>query len=199
MDTKIPALYKTLLALVLVAGPLTWLLFTADGQRRADLVLLPLLGRPNVEDSLANLRADLAEDDIRARLPQLDLRCAEVVTPLAGRACSARIGSFGRLPAEALVFFFSDGRLSAAKLVYRRDVQPELVAALTRHLGPGQGTSPEPLEGTERVLSWGVDDGILLLNAGALAPEEEPALLWLSRTAAQRRHAGAGGDDAPGG
>ena len=197
MNTTIPPLYKTLVAIALVAGPLIWLLFTPDGQRRADLVLMPLFGRPNVEASLAGLSSDLTEQDIRARMPQLDLRCSEAATPLGDRVCAARIGSLGRLPAEALVFFFSSGQLSAAKLVYRRDVQAELLASLRRHLGPGPATDPVPGGGTARVTSWSVSDGVLLINAGDLQPEEEPALLWLSSAAEQQRLDGLPQGDAP--
>jgi hypothetical protein len=187
MNTGISRRYKTLVALALVAGPLIWLLFTPDGQRRTDLVLMPLLGRPDIELSLADLRSDLGESDIRARLPQVDLQCSQGETPFGDRVCTAHIGAFGRLPAEALAFYLSSGELRAFKLIYRRDVQGELLASLFRRLGGGETGEHGAAGGAARVLSWPVVDGVLLLNAGDLAPGEEPALLWLSGAAVERR------------
>ena len=135
MNTGISRHYKTLTAVALVAGPLIWLLFTQDGQRRTDLVLMPLLGRPSIELSLTDLSSDLGEGDVRRRVPQVDLGCSQYGTPFGDRICSARIGAIGRLPAEALNFYFSSGELRAVKLVYRRDVQGELLASLSRQLG----------------------------------------------------------------
>ena len=195
MNTGISRHYKTLTAVALVAGPLIWLLFTQDGQRRTDLVLMPLLGRPSIELSLTDLSSDLGEGDVRRRVPQVDLGCSQDETPFGDRICSARIGAIGRLPAEALNFYFSSGELRAVKLVYRRDVQGELVASLFRQLGGGlvgdlggDGIGGDgPAAGEARVMSWRVTDGVLVLNAGDLAPGEEPALLWLSGAAVGQR------------
>ncbi len=37
---KIPKLYKRLLLIVIVVGPMWWLIFTEDGQRRSDMFML---------------------------------------------------------------------------------------------------------------------------------------------------------------
>jgi hypothetical protein len=187
MNTGIPRRYKTLIAVALVAGPLVWLLFTADGQRRTDLVLMPLLGRPNIQLSLSDLSSQQAEGDIRARVPQADLQCAQAETAFGDRVCTARIGAFGRLPAEALVFYFSSGKLRAAKLIYRRDVHGELLTSLTRRLGEGETVRRGPEAGAVQVMSWRVTDGVLLLNAGSPPLGEEPALMWLSGAAVEQR------------
>jgi hypothetical protein len=186
MNLGISPHYKTLIALGLVTGPLIWLLFTSDGQRRTDLVLMPLLGRPNVELSLAELSSALEEADIRARLPQLDLQCTQAETPFGDSVCAARIGSFGRLPAEGLAFVFSCGGLRAVKLTYRPDVQGELLNSLTRQLGEGGTNGYGAAGGPMRVVGWPVSDGVLLLNAD-LRPGEDPALLWLSWLAVEGR------------
>jgi hypothetical protein len=185
---RTPRRYKTLLALAVVGGPLIWLLFTRDGQRRTDLVLLPLFGRPVVQLSLTDLNARLTEDDIRAKLPKVDLRCSQGETPFGDRLCAARIAALGRLPADALAFYFSSGALRAAKLTYRSDVHGELLTALSRRLGEGETVKRGAMEeGTAGVVSWAVMDGVLLANAGDLVPGEEPALLWLSGVAVERR------------
>jgi hypothetical protein len=187
MKTALPRLYKTLLALALVSGPLIWLLFTPDGQRRTDLLLLPLLGRPSVELSMKDLSSRLTEEDVRARLPQAELQCRTGEMTFGDRACTARIGAFGRLPAEALAFFFSGSELRAAKLTYRRDVHGELLASLSRRLGEGELTKRTDTGGTGGVLTWHVSDGVVLLNAGDLGPRDEAALLWLSGVAMEER------------
>ena len=43
MKLKLNKHYKTLLILSLVVGPFIWLVISADGQRRSDLVMLSLL------------------------------------------------------------------------------------------------------------------------------------------------------------
>ena len=54
MNFKIPSFYKRILAFFVVIGPIFWLVFTEDGQRRTDIVLLTLWG----EDEIAlNLKA----------------------------------------------------------------------------------------------------------------------------------------------
>lgn len=178
---------KTVLTLALASIPLLWLLFTQAGQRRIERVLLPLFGRPNVELSLTDLSSKLHEPDIRARLPELDLQCLQGETPFGDRACTARIGSFDGLPAEALAFYFSAGELRGAKLTYRRDVHGELLAFLTRRLGEGVTTKRGAAEVLAGFVSWPVVEGVVLLNAGDLAPGEDPALLWLSNAAVEQR------------
>ncbi len=187
MNTALPRSYKTLMALVLVGGPLVWLLLTTDGQRRTDLVLLPLFGRPVVDFSFTDMNSGLREEDIRARLPDVELQCFDAPTPFGDRVCNARIGAFGRLPAEALSFFFSALDLRAAKLAYRQDVHEELVASVVRQLGEGDTNQPKDQSGESQVVTWPVADGILLVNAGDLAPREEAALLWLSGVAVAER------------
>jgi hypothetical protein len=187
MKTRIPRTYKTLMAIVVVAGPLIWLLLTPDGQRRTDLTLLPLFGRPLVAFSFTDLNSKLQEKDIRALIPNVGLQCTDGPTPFGGRLCNARIGAFGRLPSESLSFFFDAGDLMAAKLVYRRDVHAELVASLTRQLGQGETSKRSDTSGAPRVMTWQVPDGMLLAPAGDLGPSDEAALLWLSGSAVTKR------------
>ena len=176
-----------LLSLVLVGGPLVWLLFTKEGQRRTDLLLLPLFGRPSVTLSLAELSSRLGEADIRAKLPDVELACTDEVTPYGDRTCTARIGAFVRLPAESLTFFFAGGELRVAKLSYRRDVHPEVASYLTQRFGEGDTTKRGADGAPALVTNWQLLDGLVLLRAGDLGPRDEAALLWLSRAAVTER------------
>jgi hypothetical protein len=56
-DYKLPSLYKSLLMLALVFGPFYWLAFTEDGQRRTDLALMFVLGKPELNAALDPSRA----------------------------------------------------------------------------------------------------------------------------------------------
>jgi len=176
-----------LLSLVLVGGPLAWLLFSKEGQRRTDLVLLPLFGRPSVTLSLAELGSRLGEADIRAKLPDVELACTDEVTPYGDRTCTARIGDFVRLPAESLTFFFAGGELRVAKLSYRRDVHPEVASYLAQRFGEGDTTRRGADGAPALVTNWQLMDGLLLLRAGDLGPRDEAALLWLSGAAVTER------------
>lgn len=176
-----------LLTLMLVGGPLSWLLFSQEGQRRTDLALLPLLGRATVELSLNELSSRLGEADIRAKLGDLDLECSDQSTTFGDRTCRARIGAFARLPAESLTFFLSGGGLRAAKINYRRDVHGEVAGYLTRHLGEGETSKRGPDGAPSLVTNWQLMDGLVLLHAGDLAPRDEAAMLWLSAVAVTER------------
>jgi hypothetical protein len=176
-----------LMSLALLGGPLLWLLFTQEGQRRTDLFLLPLFGRPAVTLSLAELNSRLGEADIRAKLPDVELACTDEATPYGDRTCTAQIGAFAWLPAEGLTFFFAGGELRVVKLSYRRDVHAEVAAYLTQRFGEGD-TSRSGADGAPTlVTNWQLLDGLVLLRAGDLGPREEPALLWLSQAAVTER------------
>jgi hypothetical protein len=182
-----PRRLLVLLTLILVGGPLAWLVFTKDGQRRADLFFLPLFGRPTVDLSLADLNSRLHEEDLRVKLPGADLQCVDEVTPFGGRVCTARIGAFARLPAESLTFFLARGDLRAAKLKYRRDVHAEVAAYLSERLGEGDTTKRGPDGSAALVTNWSVLDGLVLTHAGDLAPQDEAAVLWMSGLAVEER------------
>ncbi len=173
--------------LLLLAGVLAWLTLTADGRRRVDLALVSLRGVPAVDLSLVELDSHLNEVGVRSRLPGVELQCTDGPSPFGDRTCAARIGAYGRLPADALAFYFADGELRAAKLNYRRDVHGEVLASLTRRLGEGDTNLRSGAGGGARVINWQVIDGVLVINAGDLAPSDEAALLWLSSAVVEER------------
>ena len=128
-DFKIPRLYKTLLALAAVLGPIYWLMLTEDGQRRTDLTLMWILGRPSFDAALESFSDRLSEARLRETFPAIDFQCSDGTNPFGDRLCAARIGSFNQYPARGLSLYFDEGRLSAVKILIRR---PTTVAC-----GPG--------------------------------------------------------------
>ena len=195
-DFKIPRLYKTLLALVAVLGPIYWLMLTEDGQRRADLTLMWILGRPSFDAALESFTDRLTETRLRESFPAIDLHCSNGANPFGDRLCGAGIGSFNQYPARGLSLFFDQGRLSAVKVLYPRTYHARIRGWVERRvarLGEG-GTGPmTPPVVDGGVAAWRVTDGVLMLKDGDLGRSDEPALIWLSAATLAARSAAAPG------
>lgn len=182
-DLPIPRTYKTLLAIAAVAGPIYWLMFTPDGQRRTDMALMSVLGRPAFDAALDRFSPRLGERDLRERFPALDLQCAENASPFGDRLCAAVLGSFNQYPAQALTLYFKGEALSAVKVLY----QPAYHAQIRAWVGRRPGRLQErgrPVDPTldQGVASWHVSEGLLVLKDGPLGRSDEPALFWLAAT-----------------
>lgn len=133
---QLPRAYKTLLMLALVCGPFYWLAFTVDGQRRTDLALMSILGKPDFNAALDAFNSGLTEQRLRKLFPKLRWQCATGANPFGDRLCGAPIGAFNGIPAASVTLFLRDERLHAAKVVYRRSYH-EMVRDWTRQrLGP---------------------------------------------------------------
>jgi len=178
MMPRLHPLYTKLLLLAIVFGPFFWLVFTDDGQWRTDTVLLMLFGKPALNLAPERLYPGLDEAAVRERFRKIDLDCADAATPFGDRLCAAEIGTFNSIPARSLVLYYADGRLMVAKIDYRRRYHARLLAWLTKRLGTPEAAA----EGT--TATWSVDEGVVVARAGELGPDEEPALLWLSRAVA---------------
>lgn len=185
-DLRIPRLYKTLLALAAVLGPIYWLMLTEDGQRRTDLALMWILGRPSFDAALESFTDRLTEERLRESFPAVHLQCADGANPFGDRLCGARIGSFNRYPARGLSLYFNGGRLSAVKVLYPpayhvriRGWVERRAARLAEGASGAGALAPRPVV-DGGVVAWRVPDGALMLKDGGLGRGDEPALLWLS-------------------
>jgi hypothetical protein len=184
-NLKLPKTYKTLLMLALVIGPFFWLAFTDDGQRRTDLALMGLLGKPEFNAALDAFDSRLNEAKLRETFPKLDFQCAVGANPFGNRLCGAEIGTFNQIPAASVTLFFQDDRLRATKVVYRRAYHEIVRRWVDQRVGARPATplataAPAPEEG---VIAHPVADGLLLMREGALTDDDEPALIWLSQAA----------------
>ncbi len=67
--------FKRLMLILMVAGPFFWLVFTKDGQRRADLLLLSLSGDPEIDLALDRVNLRFGEAAFRHQFPGLEFHC----------------------------------------------------------------------------------------------------------------------------
>ncbi|MBK5966504.1 hypothetical protein CCR95_21110 [Thiocystis minor] len=189
-DLKLPKTYKTLLILACVFGPFYWLAFTDDGQRRTDLALMFVLGKPEFNAALDSFNSGLTEARLRELFPKLRFQCATGANPFGDRLCGAGIGSFNQIPASSVTLFFLGEQLRAAKVVYRRSYH-RTVRDWTRQRLALRDDSVHPAfenrqDGRE-VMAEAVGDGALFVRDGELSRTDEPALLWLSQAAIATR------------
>lgn len=192
-DAKVPRFFQSLLILAVVLGPIYWLMFTADGQRRTDMALMSILGRPPFDAALGAFTGRLTEGRLRESFPALELQCADGPNPFGDRLCAATIGSFNQYPARSVAFYFLHGWLSAVKVSYQPAYHRSVRGWVERHLGPvAQGAGRAAPEMRDGVASFSTADGILVLKDGALGQADEPALLWLSRSTLESPARGAG-------
>jgi hypothetical protein len=176
MQYRIHPLYKNLLILAIVLGPIVWLVLTEDGQRRTDLVLLALLGKPEIKLAVEHLTADVTEADLRRLYPDLPLSCSEGPNPYGDRLCGAKLGAFNQIPSHDVAFYLAGQRLRALKVNYRPHYHDSLKAQLAERLAK-EGILAEVRGGA---LAWQVDGGVLLMPVEAPQDDREAALMWLS-------------------
>jgi len=188
MNLRLNPLYKKLLMLAIVIGPVYWLVFTDDGRRRSDLVWLHLFGKGAELNNLAveSLRSGMTETRFRGLFPDLELVCEEVVNPFGDRFCTAAVDAFSGIPSRAFTLFLSGDWLRAAKLNYRRAYHEPLKRDLIRRVGSPVAQSQEGPATFEGPLSWVVGDGLLLLPPEGPESDADAALMWLSAAAIQR-------------
>jgi hypothetical protein len=178
MTYRVPLIYKKLLMLCVVFGPILWLMFTEDGQRRTDTMVLWLFGEKEIQMDLEALSDQFTEQEIAQVYAALDWHCQDLEGIYGNRHCVARVGIFNGIPARYLTTFYRDGRLRALKLHYRSNNHGQLQSQLRYQLG-APDTSPQALKASGQVLRWRTHHGLVLMKRELLG-EDEPALFWLS-------------------
>jgi len=183
---KIPYLYKLLMLLVIIIGPIYWLMLTEDGQRRTDIVVLTLAGEPSVEMRLDVLTPDVTEEDFRVLYPDVEWKCEERGSEFGERQCGTRLAAFNDAPAYLMLLHFEGERLAAMEVLYRSRYQNWLLKQIRHSLGPEK--SEDNSGGLSKVLEWRTDKGIFLLPAHVdRARREKPAFIWISHETAGKR------------
>lgn len=172
-------LYKRLLLLLIVLGPFYWLVFTADGQRRTDMVLLSLLkGSDTMDVAFSKLEESAREADFRANFPEVDFVCEDRQTHLGNRLCASPIAAFNGTPASSVTLYFRRDRLAAVKLVYQRAHQAHVLEQLQRELGAPVRPGDHPGDGGVRL--WRTHHGGVMVNVAPAETNDERAVLWVS-------------------
>jgi hypothetical protein len=186
MNLRLHPLYKNLLLLAIVLGPIAWLMLTEDGRRRTDLVMLHLFGKGELDLAIEQLHSGMREASFRELFPDLTLACEEKESPFGDRLCTADIGAFNQIPARAFSLFLSTDRLRAAKLDYRRAYYEDLKNQLKTRLGRPTWETSDDSATTHGPLVWKTRDGLLLLPAEEPELDSDASLIWLSVPAARR-------------
>jgi hypothetical protein len=181
MKYKIPLLYKKLMLLAVVFGPIVWLMFTDDGQRRTDTMVLWLFGEEEIKMDLAALDGRFTEEELKTVYPDLDWQCGSHQSSYGNAICASRIGVFNGIPSRYISFFFNGTQITAMKLSYRAPNHDQFMMQLQRQFGHAGGAPrvsaapPDPAQ----VLEWRTPNGTLVAKQ-KLEEGEEPALFWLS-------------------
>ncbi|MCU7893078.1 MAG: hypothetical protein KZQ78_16375, partial [Candidatus Thiodiazotropha sp. (ex Ustalcina ferruginea)] len=75
MNLKLPSFYKRILTFFVVIGPIFWLVFTEDGQRRTDSVVLTLWGEDDISLNLKVLDNQITEEELKQVFPDVEWLC----------------------------------------------------------------------------------------------------------------------------
>lgn len=174
-------LHKTLLILALVIVPPYFLIFTDEGARISDNVILWLFGEESIKLDLSALETTYRSEEIRQVFPELQWDCRVEQHALGNSVCRAPVGAFNDYPARQITAFFVDDRISALKILYREQYHGQLLGHLIQQLGQPQNVE-EAIKDTPDaapVLEWDTGKGLVVLKKN-LHPGDEPALFWLA-------------------
>ncbi|MEJ2454570.1 MAG: hypothetical protein P8103_10480 [Candidatus Thiodiazotropha sp.] len=176
---KLNPLYKRLMAFIIVIVPIYWLVFTEDGQRRTDSVVLFLWGEDEIKFNLDALDDRFTEDELREVFPDIDWKCQDTDTDFGNRLCATKIGIYNGIPAHFIAIYFRDKWINGVRIGYRRRYHDQLIQQLLQQMGQPVKENADTASGdSETILRWDTSRGNVLLKQ-VLKKGEEPALLWL--------------------
>jgi hypothetical protein len=176
---KLNPLYKRLMAFIIVIAPIYWLIFTEDGQRRTDSVVLFLWGENEIKFNLQALDDRFTESELLQVFPDIDWKCQDSDNDFGNRLCAAKIGVFNGIPAHFIAIYFRDEWINGVRVGYRRRYHDPLIQQLLQQMGqPVRENADTPGGDSEVILRWDTSRGNVLLKQ-ILQTNEEPALLWL--------------------
>jgi hypothetical protein len=175
----IAKLYKTLVFIGIVVGPIYWLMFTDDGKRRTDTMVLWLAGGQTIEMNFKALDSHYKPEDWQRVYDHVEWQCQDSNSSLGNRLCYAEIASYNGIPSNYLSVFFQNNVTNAVKLAYRDQYHNEIGRDLVEQLGKPV-TSQAGNDPNNHVLQWQTRYGQVLLKK-SLQRGEEPVLIWLAQ------------------
>lgn len=178
---SINKLYKNLIFIVIVVGPIYWFMFTTDGKRRTDTVMLWLFGGESIELNFDALDYRYKLSEWKKVYPDLDWQCKESNSSFGNNLCYSDIASYNGIPSRYLSVFFENEYTSAIKLGYRDQYHKDMGEDLIHQLGQPKNATPlgKKVESSDKILEWKTPGGSVLLKQD-LKRSEEPVLLWLA-------------------
>jgi len=169
-------LYKTLIFIGMVVGPIYWLMFTDDGTRRTDTMVLWLAGGQLIDLNFKALDSHFKPADWKRVYPDADWQCKETRSSLGDSLCYAEIASYNGIPSNYLSVFFYNEITTAVKLAYRDQYHNEIGRDLVEQLGkPSVKNQPD----NSSILQWETDSGLILLKK-TLKRGEDATLIWIA-------------------
>lgn len=176
----IATLHKRIFLVAIVVLPMYWLLFTEDGKRRSDTLILWMMGGDPIDINFRALDNKYSQDDWKKVYSDIDWQCRTQQTAFGESMCFSEISSYNGLPARYLSVFFDNSHTSAVKLVYRNQYHQQLGQDLQQQLGLPLHKTGKTAD--DDVLQWQTDHGMILIRK-SLKPDEEATLIWLAQKA----------------
>lgn len=177
----IPKFHKTLALIGIVVLPIYWLMFTADGQRRTDTLLLWIMGGDPIDINFQVLDGQYGPEDWKKVYGDVSWQCQNQTTSFGEQVCFSEISSYNGIPSRYVKVYFLQNQTRAVKLVYRDQYHRQVGLDIQQQLGaPVQSTAdPAAPASEQRVLQWQTDHGLVLIKQ-ELTEGDEASLLWLS-------------------
>ena len=169
--------HTRLITLLIVATPIIFLLFTEEGRRISDVMILRIAGHTAINFNYAALDPRFNRDSINSALPDLELVCEPVTSHFGSRACHSTIAAVNGLPARYVIFYFEANRLRAMKLGYQRPYHASFLNQFAAMLG---APLAEDVATRPPVVRWRAGSGQLVAVSGPLPGDDEPAFYWLA-------------------
>lgn len=164
--------------IAVVLFPAFWLVFTQQGQRFADVVVLKMTGREEMRINFDELYPSITEEQLSQAWPELEFQCRDKASPFGSRLCATDIAAFNNNPSRYISFFFADEQLRAMKIGYQGAYHDAIAEQLKGMLGtPMVSTRAE----STAVYQWRAGGGFVVMPRERVGMDGEPALLWLAR------------------
>lgn len=132
-----------------------------------------------VEIDMDALGGRETQSDIRQTYHQLRHKCMPETNPLGDHVCWAAVSEFNGIAARIVAFFFRDGRLSAVRVSFPAERQPEMFTLMEQRYGPARPLGQRTDKFGNNIIGWQRPHGFVATN-DRLSGDEEALLLWLS-------------------
>lgn len=168
--------YIRILIITLVLGPLTWLMFTDEGQRVGDIFMLELGDSEPLNLNFAQLSSRVDEATLMEQFPQIKLACVDQKIAFGMRQCSSPISAINGTPAQYVTFYFIQNQLIEVNVGYQPSYHQYLYNGLLASFGEGE-VGPEA--GLRR---WNTGKGLLYAPPQTLTVGKKTVLIWKAAT-----------------
>ena len=168
--------HKRFFLILIVVGPIYWLIFTEDGRRRSDTVILWVFGGDPIHINFREISKQYSKQDWMSVFDDVDWQCRDQASAFGKSLCYSEISSYNGIPASYISVFFNDSHVNAVKLVYRNQYHQQLGADLQQQLGTPLNREHE---NAENMLQWTTGHGNVMIKT-EISPDEEASLIWIT-------------------